>query len=228
MYQWKVIPNYPPLNKMKFNILLSTVFLGLIGSSCQSTSTKLPIIGEREVIERQENGQTIVDTIYPKIPAFSFLNQDSTFISDKDFDKKIYVANFFFTNCPSICPTMQRNLLKAYEKYKGDDRISFLSHSIDFKYDDPHILKSYASKLGVDNNQWQFVTGSKADIYGLSDKYLVYTKEDSTVAGGYDHTGYLVLIDHDKHIRGTYDGTNDEQVQQMLLDIDILLKEYKK
>lgn len=213
---------------MKFNILLSSLLLGLFVSSCQSNEPKLPIIGEREVAEHIENGKTIVDTIYPKIPAFEFLNQDSVLISNKDFDNKIYVANFFFTHCPSICPTMQRNLLKAYEKYKGDDRISFLSHSIDFKYDQPHVLKSYANKLGIDNDQWQFVTGYKSDIYNLSDNYLVYTKEDSTVAGGYDHTGYLVLIDHDKHIRGAYDGTNDEQVQNMLQDIEVLLNEYKK
>lgn len=213
---------------MKLNILITSVFFGLLASSCKFNEAKLPIIGEREVVEREENGKIIIDTIYPSIPAFSFLNQDSVMITEKNFDNKIYVANFFFTHCPSICPTMQRNMLKAYEKYKNDDRIAFLSHSIDFKYDQPHVLKSYADKLGVDNQQWQFVTGSKADIYGLSDKYLVYTKEDSTVAGGYDHTGYLVLIDHNKHIRGAYDGTNEEQTQQMLTDIDILLQEYKK
>lgn len=213
---------------MKINILISSIFLGLIISSCQSTDRKLPTIGQKEIVTRQENGKTITDSVYPTIPTFRFLNQDSTYITDKDFDNKIYVANFFFTHCPSICPTMQRNLLKAYEKYKGDDRISFLSHSIDFKYDQPSVLKSYADRLGVDNNQWQFVTGSKADIYGIADNYLVYAKEDSTVAGGYDHTGYLVLIDHDKHIRGAYDGTNDEQVEQMLTDLEILLNEYKK
>lgn len=187
--------------------------------ACQSTSKRLPIIGEREVVQG--------DTIYPKIPSFQFLNQDSVMLSDKFFDNKIYVANFFFTHCPSICPTMQRNLLKAYQKYKKDDRVAFLSHSIDFKYDQPYVLKSYATKLGVDNDQWQFVTGSKADIYGLSDKYLVYTKEDASVPGGYDHSGYLVLIDHDKRIRGAYDGTNEEEVQKLLTDMDILLQEYK-
>ncbi|SKC05913.1 protein SCO1/2 [Sphingobacterium nematocida] len=187
--------------------------------ACQSTSKRLPIIGEREVVQG--------DTIYPTIPSFQFLNQDSVMLSDKFFDNKIYVANFFFTHCPSICPTMQRNLLKAYQKYKKDDRVAFLSHSIDFKYDQPYVLKSYATKLGVDNDQWQFVTGSKADIYGLSDKYLVYTKEDASVPGGYDHSGYLVLIDHDKRIRGAYDGTNEEEVQKLLTDMDILLQEYK-
>lgn len=213
---------------MRVNALLSSIFLSVILSSCQSSDRKLPIIGEREVVQRQENGKTIVDTVYHEIPAFQFLNQDSVLISDKNFENKIYVSNFFFTHCPSICPTMQRNLLKAYEKYKNDDRISFLSHSIDFKYDQPHVLKSYANKLGVDNDQWQFVTGSKADIYGMSTKYLVFTKEDSEVAGGYDHSSYLVLIDHDKHIRGTYDGTSDEHVQQLLNDIEVLLNEYKK
>lgn len=195
------------------------VMSALAFTACQSTASKLPIIGEREVV----NG----DTIYPTIPTFELLNQDSVVLTNKYFDNKIYVANFFFTHCPSICPTMQRNLLKAYEKYKGDNRIAFLSHSIDFKYDQPSVLKSYASKLGVDNDQWQFVTGSKAEIYGLSDKYLVYTKEDASVPGGYDHSGYLVLIDHDKRIRGAYDGTNDAEVQKLLTDIEILLQEYK-
>lgn len=196
-------------------------------ASCESTAKKLPIIGEREVVQKEIDGKMVTDTIYPTIPNFEFLNQDSVMLSDKFFDNKIYVANFFFTHCPSICPTMQRNLLKAYEKYKNDKRIAFLSHSIDFKYDQPHVLKSYATKLGVDNDQWQFVNGSKAAIYGLSDKYLVFTKEDPSVPGGYDHSGYLVLIDHDKRIRGAYDGTNNEEVQKLLTDIDILLQEYK-
>lgn len=120
---------------------------------------------------------------------------------------------------------MQRNLLKVYEKYKGDDRVSFLSHSIDFKFDSPSVLKAYAQKLGVTNEQWQFVTGSKKDIYGLADQYLVYTKEDASVPGGYDHQGYLVLVDKDKHIRGAYDGTNEEQVAQLFTDLEILLQE---
>lgn len=201
----------------------------LIGSalfSCTSkTDRKLPIIGERETKQRVVDGETVIDTLYHHIPAFAFLNQDSTMISEKNFEHQIYVANFFFTHCPSICPTMQRNLLKVYQKYKGDERISFLSHSIDFKYDSPSVLKSYATKLGVDSEQWQFVTGTKKDIYGIAEKYLVYTKEDASVPGGYDHQGYLVLLDQQRRIRGAYDGTNDEQVAQLFLDLEILLNE---
>ena len=195
--------------------------------ACQSNKETLPIIGERDIQEKVIDGKSIIDTIYPTIPKFSFINQDSSIISEKFFDNKIYVANFFFTHCPSICPTMQRNLLKAYNKYKGNNDVAFISHSIDFKYDPPSVLKKYATKLGVDNNQWQFVTGSKANIYGMSDHYLVFTKEDENVAGGYDHSGYLVLIDHNKLIRGVYDGTSEEETDKLLKDMDILLAEYK-
>ncbi|MGN0003626.1 MAG: SCO family protein [Sphingobacterium composti] len=207
--------------------LVAVAIVSLAFLACKNEPKKLPIIGDREVVEKVVDGQTITDTIYPAIPNFQFLNQDSVLISEKNFENKVYVANFFFTHCPTICPTMQRNLLKAYEKFKGNNGVSFLSHSIDFKYDSPSILKAYANKLGVDNDQWQFVTGTKADIYGISDKYLVFTKEDDTVEGGYDHSGYLVLIDHNKYIRGVYDGTSEEETQKLITDIDILLAEYK-
>ncbi len=213
------------MHMMKNILALAAVTITFI--ACESKTQKLPIIGERDVVEKVVDGKTVVDTVYAAIPEFEFLNQDSTLISDKDFDNKIYVANFFFTHCPSICPTMQRNVLKAYQKYKGNAGVAFLSHSIDFKYDQPHILKSYATKLGVDNDQWQFVTGSKSAIYGISDKYLVFTKEDENVPGGYDHSGYLVLIDHNKYIRGVYDGTSEEETEKLMKDMDILLAEYK-
>lgn len=214
---------------MKKNLIKKYFFgisLGVILASCGGNNEKkLPIIGERETEERIVDGKTVVDTIYHQIPPFTFLNQDSVPVTEKTFANKVYVANFFFTHCPSICPTMQRNLLKVYEQYNGDDRLGFLSHSIDFKYDSPSVLKAYAQKLGVTNDQWQFVTGSKKDIYGISEKYLVYTKEDASVPGGYDHQGYLVLIDQHKRIRGAYDGTNDEQVAQLFTDLEILLQE---
>jgi len=205
---------------------LSIIALSSFFVACSEKSDKkLPIIGERITEERVVDGKTVVDTLYHQIPPFSFINQDSVEVTDRDFDNKVYVANFFFTHCPSICPTMQRNLLKVYEKYKDDERVSFLSHSIDFKYDSPNVLKSYAEKLGVTNKQWQFVTGEKKEVYGIADKYLVYTKEDENAPGGYDHQSYLVLIDSQKRIRGAYDGTNDEQVAQLFDDLKILLKE---
>lgn len=192
-----------------------------------STNERLPILGAREPVEKEVAGETVIDTIYHQIPEFHLLNQDSVIINSHTFDNGVYIANFFFTSCPSICPTMQRNLLKVYEQYKGDERIKFLSHSLDFRHDTPAILKTYANKLGVTNDQWQFVTGSKADIYSLADSYMVYAKEDSSVPGGYDHAGYFLLVDKNKHIRGAYDGTDAAQLQLLNKDLKILLKEYE-
>lgn len=196
--------------------------------ACQQTTEKaLPILGPREPVTKVVDGQTVTDTVYHSIADFRLLNQDSVFIDNHTFGNGVYIANFFFTHCPSICPTMQRNLLKVYEKYKGDERVRFLSHSIDFRHDSPSVLKAYSDKLGVTNDQWQFVTGSKAEVYGLSDSYMVYTKEDADVPGGYDHSGHLLLVDQNRHIRGAYDGTDDAQVQLLLDDLAILLKQVK-
>ena len=214
---------------MRTVFLLSSIcfFAAITGCGQRDGNQKLPILGSRETISKVVDGETVTDTLYHSIPDFQLLNQDSILITNREFDNGVYIANFFFTHCPSICPTMQRNLLKVYEQYKGDERVRFLSHSIDFRYDSPSVLKAYATKLGVTNDQWQFVTGSKADIYGLADNYMVYTKEDSSVPGGYDHSGYFLLVDHDKHIRGAYDGTDDTQVQLLFNELAILLKEYE-
>ena len=120
--------------------LLAGIF---ILQSCNSgEQKKLPILGEREPVERTVNGKTVVDTIYQSIAPFRYLNQDSVMISDKDFDGKIYVADFFFTSCNTICPPMHRNMLKVYEKFKGNPEVKILSHSIDARYDVPSRLKN--------------------------------------------------------------------------------------
>lgn len=206
-------------------LLIGACAVGTMLACQQASETKLPILGSRETVTHEVDGRTVTDTVYHSIADFRLLNQDSVFIDNRTFGSGVYIANFFFTHCPSICPTMQRNLLKVYEKYKGDERVRFLSHSIDFRYDSPNVLKAYAEKLGITDDQWQFVTGSKADIYGLSDSYMVYTKEDADVPGGYDHSGHLLLVDQDRHIRGAYDGTDEAQVQLLLRDLEILLKE---
>ncbi|MFC6100653.1 SCO family protein [Olivibacter domesticus] len=209
---------------MKGYPALLIVMLFLI--ACGQSNKKLPILGEREPTTKEIDGKMVTDTIYQTIPPFSFINQDSVIINNKDFDNSIYVADFFFTSCPSICPIMSKNLLKVLNKYKGNKEVKILSHSIDTKYDTPWVLKKYATKLGVNGDQWQFVHGSQESIYGIADKYMVYAKENSSAPGGFEHQGWLILIDKDKRIRGAYDGTNDEQVSQLMDDMDILLKEY--
>ena len=204
-------------------IILLVVFTG-----CKQDK-RLPILGNREPIEKVVNGVSVIDTLYQTIPAFTFLNQDSTVVTNKDFDGTIYVADFFFTSCPTICPIMHRNLLKVYQKYKGNAAVKLLSHTIDVKYDRPYRLKTYAKKLGVDGTQWEFLWGSRDSIYNIAQKsYLVSVNEDKNEPGGFVHQGYLILVDQEKRIRGAYDGTVEEEVEQMMKDMDILLEEYKK
>ena len=199
----------------------------LIFQACSSgEKRKLPILGEREPVERQVDGKTVVDTIYQTIAPFSYLNQDSVLISDKDFEGKIYVADFFFTSCNTICPIMHRNMLKVYEKFKENPEVKILSHSIDAKYDVPSRLKKYAGKLGIEGNQWEFVHGSSDSIYNVSAKnYLVAAYEDKSDPQGFVHQGWFILVDKSKRLRGAYDGTKPDQVDILIQDMQILLEE---
>lgn len=190
----------------------------LLINACNNSKT-LPIYGERQVV----NGK---DTVYQTIPAFKFINQYGDSISSKNVDGKIYVADFFFTSCPSICPIMQRNMLKVYDAFKSIDDVKILSYTIDPKYDSVPVLKKYADRLGISGNSWWLLQGKKDSTYELAEKhFLVSVKKDSTVAGGYIHQGYFVLIDKQKRIRGSYDGTNEQQVSQLIEDIKTLKAE---
>ena len=203
-------------------ILLLFVFIG-----CKE-QPKLPYL-QMETTERVVNGKTLIDTTYRTIPAFLLRNQDSTIVTDKDFNDKIYVADFFFTSCPTICPVMHRNLLKVYQKFKGNPNVKIASHTIDVKYDTPSRMKKYATKLGISGAQWEFLWGSRDEIYALAERnYIVAAQEDSRAPGGFVHQGYLILVDKQKRIRGAYDGTLEAEVNKLIKDMDILLLETAK
>jgi len=207
--------------------LLYFALLFIVLQSCSNQSDiKLPILGNREPVERIVDGKTIVDTIYQTIQPFSYFNQDSILVTEKDFDGKIYVADFFFTSCNSICPIMHRNMLDVYKKFKDNPKVKFLSHSIDIKYDLPSRLKIYATKLGVEGNQWEFVHGSRDSIFNIAAKnYLVSAFEDSSDPQGLVHQGWFILVDTKKQLRGAYDGTKTDQVKLLMEDMDKLLLE---
>jgi len=203
--------------RRKLNSLLGLL---IVFGGCVKPVERLPFL-QQEI--------TGTDTTYRTIPAFQFLNQDSMVVTNKDFDGAIYVADFFFTSCPTICPVMHRNLLKVYQKYKDNPEVKLASHTIDAKYDTPSRMKTYADKLGVKGTQWEFLWGTRDSVYALAERnYLVSVGEDSKAPGGFVHQGYLVLVDKDKRIRGAYDGTVDEQVKKLMDDMDVLLAEYKK
>lgn len=201
------------------HVIYGLVLLSLLNlmTSCKHKERRLPFM------QQDVNGK---DTVYRTIPAFSFLNQDSTVVTEKDFDGKIYVADFFFTSCPTICPVMHRNLLKVYAKYRDNPEVKLASHTIDVKYDTPSRMKAYARKLGVKGDQWEFLWGTRDNVYAIAERnYLVTVAADHKAPGGFIHQGYLVLVDKNKHVRGFYDGTVEEQVKQLMEDMDVLLEE---
>ncbi len=141
-----------------------------------------------------------------KVPAFSFTNQDGKTITDKDYEGKVYVIEFFFSTCPTICPRMNRNLIQIQNTFKGFEYFGVASFTINPDYDTPEVLKSYAEQYGVTNPNWHLMTGNKEAIYKLSNEgFNLYTAEESDVAGGFEHSGNFALIDKNGFIRSRKD-----------------------
>ncbi|MFM1934689.1 MAG: hypothetical protein RL360_1570 [Bacteroidota bacterium] len=203
---------------MRLKIIVLNFLVALLAFSC-SQEKKLPFLGPKQV-----NAQG--DTVYHQIPSFRFLNQDSVFVSEKDVKGKVYVADFFFTTCPTICPKMKTQMLRIYERYKDRDEVRIISHSIDPDFDTQNVLKDYAARLQVKAPKWNLLTGNKAAIYQLGQKsYMVSAQEDPNEAGGFVHSGAFILVDKNRHVRGIYDGTVEAEVNHLLEDMEILLKE---
>ncbi len=208
---------------MKYKII-TLVLLICVLIACGKK--KLPILGERAVDVKIVNGQEVFDTIYQTVPDFSLTNQDGKIIDQNTIKGKIYVADFFFVTCPTICPRMKKNLLTVYEAYKGNPNILFLSHTIDPEHDSVAVLKDFAERLGADSKQWHFLTGNRDSIYELATHgYYATALPDSTEPGGYVHSGGLILIDKNRRVRGIYDGTSEKDTKTLMEDMELLLNE---
>lgn len=177
-----------------------------------------------------------IDGNAKKMPEFAFLNQDSLLISNLDYKNKVYVVEFFFTTCPSICPIMNRNMIKLQEDYGQSDDFGIASFTIDPEVDTPMVLKEYAEQYGVSSLNWHMLTGNIDSIYALSNKGLnIFTGINPQVAGGFEHQGYFALIDKKGFIRSRkdsygnpivyYQGTEDEPINWLKEDIKKLLEE---
>ncbi len=208
---------------MKSAIYLISL-IAAVFSGCQQK--KLPILSEPDVVIKVVDGKRVEETVYPVIPDFTFKNQYGETVTQKVTDGKIYVADFFFTTCPTICPVMKKNMLRVYEAYRDEPQVGILSHTIDPEHDTVEVLQKYAADLGVTGKMWQFLTGDRDRIYEIAEKhYLVSARKDPNEPGGYIHSGAFVLIDKQKHVRGFYDGTNEQATRQLVRDINTLLKE---
>jgi protein SCO1/2 len=187
--------------------------------SCRNQGGKLPIVGNRDITSQG-------DTLYPTIRAFTFTNQEGKAITNHTFQDKIYIVDFFFTSCPTICPKVTAQMLRVYERFKNNSNLLLLSHTIDPKRDTPDYLRNYAQKLGIsDAQKWHFVTGEKDSLYAIANDYFSIAKEDPNTPGGFDHSGRLILVDKARRVRSFCDGTNPQEVDCFLRDIETLLKE---
>ena len=205
---------------------LNYIFFFIFLFSCNTNPEKLPILGNKEAVIKMVNGKQIKDTIYHQIPNFEFINQDSSNITQQDYEGKIYVADFFFTTCPTICPKMKTQMLRIYEKFKDNPKVGILSHTIDPRHDTPTVLREFMNNLNIKSKMWQMVTGDKAKIYEIGQKsYIVSATDDPTQPGGIVHSGAFVLVDKNRHIRGIYDGTEPEKVDKLMKDMEVLLNE---
>lgn len=180
----------------------------------------LPILGERDF-----NG---TDTVYHTIQDFAFLNQDSVLITQDSVRGRIFVADFFFTSCRTICPIMKTQMLRVYQEFENDPQVVLLSHTIDPEYDTVALLRGYAERLGVTSRKWHFLTGKKEDIYNLAEKsYFTTAREDALEDQGFIHSGAFLLVDEHLRIRGQYDGTKPAEVDELIKDLRRLERENK-
>lgn len=195
----------------------------------EKVAKTLPKLGPIEVLRDTVDGVvTIRDTVWYTIPPFQFVDQDSQVVTNATFAGKVYIADFFFTSCPSICPKMKEQMLRIYERFGDNDTVRLISHSIDPKHDTVAVLHAYAEKLGIESDKWHLVTGEKSHIYDMATNYFIAVEEDPSVAGGFAHSGGFLLVDKQGHIRGHYDGTKPQQVDNLMDDLQMLLDGYRE
>tara|TARA_B100001113_G_scaffold105949_1_gene85937 strand:+ start:980 stop:1651 length:672 start_codon:yes stop_codon:yes gene_type:complete len=208
-----------------FILLFAAFAIGLFYYILKPLET-LPIYQPAEVNEKLVDSSIIHVSKYHKIADFKLTNQNGEKITQEYYKDKIYVADFFFTTCQDICPVMTKNMYQLQQELKNDNNILFLSHTVIPEIDTVEQLKKYAIENKIDESRWNLVTGDKKQIYELARKS--YLAVEDVEFGEFDmiHTENFMLIDKQKQIRGFYDGTNSEEIQRLLKDIEILKQSY--
>ena len=182
--------------------LLLAIFYGILMYTTDFAKVKLPVLNT--------------------VQNFSFLKQDSTLVSQKEVNGRIYVAEYFFTTCKGICPKMNKNMKAIYEQYKSDPNFLIISHTVNPETDSLPVLNHYADSLGASANNWWFVTGSKADLYRAArESYMLDDPKNSSknIDEQFLHTQFFTLVDRQGRVRGVYDGIKKDEVAQLMLDI---------
>lgn len=195
--RWRTRPMY---------LICLLLVAALTGGCSQSPRDPLPVIGTIDI-------------------PYTFTDQDGKELNQDMLDGRVYIADFFFTTCPTICPIMKTQMLRVYEAYRDTDQLVLVSHSIDPEHDTVDVLHEYASGLEISADRWHLVTGVKEEIYDTAKRYGLAALEDKNAAGGFIHSGSFSLVDREGRIRGYYKGTEKEPVDTLIRDIRRLLDE---
>lgn len=216
--------------KKLLSIAILIIMYSCIGEEKKETNTlyenKLPYFISSDFTPRWYSNLNELKGKH-KIPPFAFINQNGDTVTNKTYKNKIYVADFFFTTCPGICPKLTKNMSIIQDNYKEDSDILLLSHTVMPWKDSVPVLQAYAKKNNIDKNKWNLVTGDKDEIYKIAregyfaDEDFVKTKDESQ----FIHTENFILIDTQGYIRGVYNGTIPIDVKRLIRHIEILKKE---
>lgn len=212
----------------KFGILIAILVLPslfyLLLYTGEHNFTRLPVYGNKIAVENPDGS---FDTTYHQIPYFEFINQDGKKVTRDDMLGNVYVADFFFVTCPTICPKMTTNMRYVQDKFSDRKELRFLSITVNPEADSVPVLKEYAKKVHANTDNWDFVTGNKDEIYDIAfNGFFVNVAKDSIAEGGFLHSQLLILVDKQGRVRGYFDGTVFSEMKKDLTDaIDILFRE---
>jgi len=203
-------------------LLIPLVFIGwfFINKNEQKPLRTLPYFGKKRTMKHG-------DTTYHTVKPFAFVSQFNEKVTEETVKNKIYVTDFFFTTCQSICPVMSNELERVYEIFETNPDVMILSHTVDPEEDSVSVMLNYAKLHGVKDKRWLFLTGEKKHLYDLARQgYLLNTEEGNGGDEDFIHTQNFALVDKERHLRGFYDGTDSIEVSRLITDIKLLIEEY--
>ncbi len=220
--------------EVRITVFIFTLVLGLLGLAAvynlrQDAKTPdriLETFGKDPIDSVDAEGNAVEAYKVHTVSGFSFTDQTGRTVTERDFKGKIYITDFFFTTCGSICPIMSRHMMGLAKKYKEDDRIRFLSHTVDPETDSVPVLAEYAKLHDADPRQWHLVTGPKKDLYDMArNQYYASVEPGNGGPDDFIHTQRFTLVDKNRQIRGFYDGTDSTAIVKLERDLKLLLEE---
>ena len=213
------------------SILIISVIAFITLTNCNSTNNnefRLPIYTPADLDPDWVDPSLKNSTDPHIVNDFEFINQDGILVNEQTVEGKIYIAEFFFTTCPGICPTLTKHTKKIQNEFMDDNDILILSHTVYPEHDSVAVLHAFAEQNNINSTKWHLLTGSKQDIYTISQKgYFAISYQPDLSSDGFIHTENVVLVDKHRRLRGIYNGTNAHEMNRLIEDIYLLKKEYQ-